>query len=98
MIAILIAVLAASADDVSRAEMTETIEHLARLDRISGSEGEREANAYLKRKLTEYGVPFDAYEELVVESLSSQGAVALTNRLLLQRQQELLKFERDVLG
>lgn len=41
-------------------------------------------------------IPFDAYQQLVVESLASQAAVAFSNQLLLQRQQELLSFERDL--
>jgi phosphoserine phosphatase RsbU/P len=41
-------------------------------------------------------VAFDDYQQLVVESLSSQAAVAFNNQLLLQRQAELLKFERDL--
>lgn len=39
---------------------------------------------------------FDSYEQLVVESLASQAAVVFNNQLLLQRQAELLKFERDL--
>ncbi|MGH9388499.1 MAG: hypothetical protein ACRD1Z_02720, partial [Vicinamibacteria bacterium] len=79
MIAILVAVLAASAEDVSRTEMTETVDRLAGLDRISGSEGEREANAYLKRKLTEYGIPFDAYEmDLYLSHPMSASVTVLT--------------------
>lgn len=39
---------------------------------------------------------FDAYEQLVVESLASQAAVVFNNQLLIQRQAELLKFERDL--
>jgi phosphoserine phosphatase RsbU/P len=41
-------------------------------------------------------IPFDAYHQLVVESLASQAAVALNNRLLLKRQEELLTIERDL--
>jgi len=79
MIPILIAALAASAEDVSRTEMTETVDHLAAIDRISGSEGEREANAYLKRKLTEYGVPFDSHEmELYLSHPMSASVTVLT--------------------
>jgi sigma-B regulation protein RsbU (phosphoserine phosphatase) len=40
--------------------------------------------------------PFDSYQQLVVESLASQAAIVFNNQLLLQRQQELLKFERDL--
>lgn len=39
---------------------------------------------------------FDSYQQLVVESLASQAAVVFNNQLLLQRQEELLKFERDL--
>jgi phosphoserine phosphatase RsbU/P len=39
---------------------------------------------------------FDSYTQLVVESLASQAAVVFNNQLLLQRQEELLKFERDL--
>ena len=41
-------------------------------------------------------IPFDAYSQQVVESLASQAAVALNNRLLLERQKALLKIERDL--
>lgn len=41
-------------------------------------------------------IAFDSYQQLVVESLASQAAVVFNNQLLLQRQQELLKFERDL--
>jgi Iap family predicted aminopeptidase len=79
MIPILIAILAAPAEDVSRAELTETVDRLAVLDRISGSEGERRANAYLKEKLTEYGIPFDAYEmELYLSHPMSASVTVLT--------------------
>ncbi len=50
------------AAEVSRADLVETLDLFATLDRVSGGEGERQANAYLKRKLTEYGVPFRTYE------------------------------------
>lgn len=39
---------------------------------------------------------FDSYQQLVVESLASQAAVVFNNQLLLHRQEELLKFERDL--
>jgi sigma-B regulation protein RsbU (phosphoserine phosphatase) len=39
---------------------------------------------------------FDSYQQLVVESLASQAAVVFNNQLLLLRQEELLKFERDL--
>jgi phosphoserine phosphatase RsbU/P len=41
-------------------------------------------------------IPFGSYEQLVVESLSSQAAVALNTHLLLDRQRELMIVERDV--
>ena len=41
-------------------------------------------------------IGFDSYQQLVVESLASQAAVVFNNQLLLQRQEELLKFERDL--
>jgi Iap family predicted aminopeptidase len=79
MIPILIAILAAPAEDISRAELTETVDRLGVLDRISGSEGEREANAYLKKKLTEYGIPFDSYEmELYLSHPMSASVTVLT--------------------
>ena len=39
---------------------------------------------------------FDFYEQLVIETLASQAAVALNNQLVFKRQAELLKVERDV--
>jgi len=79
MIPILIAILAAPANDVSRAELTETVDRLGVLDRISGNEGERQANAYLKKKLTEYGIPFDSYEmELYLSHPMSASVTVLT--------------------
>lgn len=41
-------------------------------------------------------IPFDSYQQLVVESLASQAAVALNTQMLLRRQQKLLKFEHDL--
>jgi phosphoserine phosphatase RsbU/P len=41
-------------------------------------------------------IPFDSYLQLVTESLSSEAAVALNNHLLLERERELTRFERDV--
>lgn len=41
-------------------------------------------------------VAFDSYHQLLVESLASQAAVVFNNQLLLQRQEALLKFERDL--
>ena len=51
-----------TAQEVSRAGLEETLDHFATLDRFSGGEGERQANEYLKRKLTEHGVPFKSYQ------------------------------------
>lgn len=39
---------------------------------------------------------FDFYEQLVIETLASQAAVALNNQLVFKRQTELLKLERDI--
>jgi sigma-B regulation protein RsbU (phosphoserine phosphatase) len=39
---------------------------------------------------------FDFYEQLVIETLASQAAVALNSQLVMRRQAELLKVERDV--
>jgi len=39
---------------------------------------------------------FDSYHQLLVDSLASQAAVVFNNQLLLQRQEDLLKFERDL--
>lgn len=39
---------------------------------------------------------FDSYQQLIVESLASQAAVVFNNQLLMQRQEQLLKFERDL--
>jgi sigma-B regulation protein RsbU (phosphoserine phosphatase) len=41
-------------------------------------------------------IAFASYHQLVVESLASQAAVVFNNQLLLQRQEALLKFERDL--
>ena len=41
-------------------------------------------------------IPFDPYQQLVVESLASQAAVALNTRELLRRQEELVRFEHDL--
>jgi len=41
-------------------------------------------------------IPFGAYEQLVIQSLASQAAVALNTHLLLERQRELVIVERDV--
>jgi sigma-B regulation protein RsbU (phosphoserine phosphatase) len=41
-------------------------------------------------------IPFDAYMQQLVEALASQAAVVLNNRMLLDRQQELLIYEHDL--
>lgn len=41
-------------------------------------------------------IPFDSYSQQVVESLASQAAVALNNELLLERQKQFLRIERDL--
>lgn len=41
-------------------------------------------------------IPFSPYQCQVVECLSGQAAIALNNQLLLQRQEHLLKGERDL--
>ena len=41
-------------------------------------------------------VPFDAYHQLVAESLASLAAVVLNNRLLSDRQAQLLRFKREL--
>jgi Iap family predicted aminopeptidase len=58
---LLAALVALQADEISRSEMEQTIDRFSVLDRISGGPGEREAVAYLKDKLVEYGVPFEGY-------------------------------------
>jgi len=41
-------------------------------------------------------VPFDAYHQQVAESLASQAAVVLNNRLLNERQAQLMRFKREL--
>jgi phosphoserine phosphatase RsbU/P len=41
-------------------------------------------------------IPFDAYMQQLVEALASQAAVVLNNRMLLERQKELLIYEHDL--
>ncbi|MEP7293612.1 MAG: SpoIIE family protein phosphatase [Chloroflexota bacterium] len=41
-------------------------------------------------------VPFDEYNRLVVESLSSQAAVVLNNHMLVQQQSKMNKIENDI--
>ncbi len=38
------------------------VEYLSTLDKTSGTEGERRAHEYVRAKLREYGVPYEAYE------------------------------------
>ena len=45
---------------------------------------------------TDQVVPFNAYQQLVVESLASQAAVSLNTQELLRRQEILVKIEHDV--
>ncbi len=40
--------------------------------------------------------PFDSYNQQIVELLSSQAAMALSNQILMHREKKLLKFETDV--
>lgn len=47
-------------------------------------------------KHTKKIIPFTAYQQLVVESLASQAAVALNTQELLKRQEMLIKIEHDV--
>jgi len=47
-------------------------------------------------QLTKQIVPFNAYQQLVVESLASQAAVSLNTQELLRRQEALIKIEHDV--
>jgi sigma-B regulation protein RsbU (phosphoserine phosphatase) len=41
-------------------------------------------------------IPFDSYMQQLVEALASQAAVVLNNRMLLERQRELLIYEHDL--
>lgn len=41
-------------------------------------------------------IPFDSYHQMVAESLTSQTAIALKNHRLRERQNELLRFEREL--
>jgi sigma-B regulation protein RsbU (phosphoserine phosphatase) len=41
-------------------------------------------------------IPFDSYRQQLVEALASQAAVALNNRILLERQKELLRYEHEL--
>jgi phosphoserine phosphatase RsbU/P len=46
--------------------------------------------------LTRKIVPFDAYHQQVAESMASQAAIVLNNRLLSERQARLLRFKREL--
>ncbi|OGO13100.1 MAG: hypothetical protein A2032_00820 [Chloroflexi bacterium RBG_19FT_COMBO_49_13] len=46
--------------------------------------------------LTNQIIPFNSYQQLVVESLASQAAVSLNTQELLRRQEILVKIEHDV--
>ena len=41
-------------------------------------------------------IPFSTYMEQLVEALASQAAVVLNNRILLERQKELLRYEHEL--
>ena len=41
-------------------------------------------------------IPFNSYMQQLVEALASQAAVVLNNRMLLERQQELLRYEHEL--
>jgi phosphoserine phosphatase RsbU/P len=41
-------------------------------------------------------IPFDSYMQQLVEALASQAAVVLNNRILLERQKQLLIYEHDL--
>lgn len=49
-----------------------------------------------RHPLTREVVPFDAYHQQVAESLASQAAVVLNNRLLNERQGELMRYKREL--
>ncbi|MGD2142281.1 MAG: M28 family peptidase [Candidatus Bathyarchaeota archaeon] len=46
---------------ISIDEAWEHVERLSTLDKTSGTEGERKAHEYVRMKLEEYGVPYEAY-------------------------------------
>jgi len=48
--------------EVSADEAWKHVEHLSTIDKTSGTEGEVKAHEYVRKKLKEYKVPFDAYE------------------------------------
>jgi phosphoserine phosphatase RsbU/P len=41
-------------------------------------------------------IPFDTYTQQLVEALASQAAVVLNNRILLERQKDLLRYENEL--
>ncbi len=41
-------------------------------------------------------IPFDSYRQQVIEALASQASIVLNNRMLLERQKELLLFEHEL--
>jgi serine phosphatase RsbU (regulator of sigma subunit)/CheY-like chemotaxis protein len=49
-----------------------------------------------RHPLTHEIVEFDAYHQQVAESLASQAAVVLNNRLLSERQAQLMRFKREL--
>lgn len=49
-----------------------------------------------RHPLTHEIVEFDAYHQQVAESLASQAAVVLNNRLLSERQTQLMRFKREL--
>ena len=49
-----------------------------------------------RHPLTREIVEFDAYHQQVAESLASQAAVVLNNRLLSERQAQLMRFKREL--
>lgn len=49
-----------------------------------------------RHPLTREVAPFDAYHQQVAESLASQAAVVLNNRLLNERQGQLMRYKREL--
>jgi phosphoserine phosphatase RsbU/P len=41
-------------------------------------------------------IPFDSYMQQLVEALASQAAIVLNNRMLLERQKDLLRYEHEL--
>lgn len=74
----LLQIPAATAQDVSRAALDDMLDLYGTLDRISGGEGERTANAYLRERLDAYGVAYESYEfELYLSHPLSAGVEIL---------------------